>query len=389
MKAKSKSKKKVIFSLLVVVIILAVAFVYTHLSGSEADAMAEAFASRQDIVTYYSFTGNIKTHDAQYVQAVSNEPVKRFYVREGQNVQAGDLLYEVDSNTIQSTLTQANTSLSSANAEYEAAKLNSERIQSLFDIGGVSQQELESANKSLLSAQNQVTQATANMQQAQNQYKDTRRFAEISGEVAKIYVKENESLGMGASIMDIIDYDNLEIEIKVDEYDLSTITVGKEADIQIEALGKRLSGTVSEIAREASVESGVSYFIATVILPTDSDLRIGLTADIRIITQMAENVITVPVAAVSYDFAGAYVQGYGQDRKIEQRAVVVGINDGRFIEIREGVFDGDMVLLSAFATQNMPQRQMMIMPGGGQGGGGPRQGGGDGGPGGGSMPGGN
>jgi len=380
---KKKSKKKIIFGLLTVVIIILAAFIFTRFNSGEANAMTEAFAFRQDIVTHYSFTGNIKAHDAQYVQAISNEPVKKFYVKEGQKVVAGDLLYEVDSNTIQSTLTQARTNLSGANTEYDAALLNYERIQSLFDIGGVSQQELENAKKSVTSAQNQITQATANMQQAQNQYQDTRRFAEISGEVSKIYVNENQSLSMGTNIMDIIDYDNLEVEIKVDEYDLSAITVGKEAEIIIEALGKRLTGTVSEIAREASIESGVSYFKATVVLAEDSDLRIGLTADIRIITQKAENVITVPVAAVSYDFSGAYVQVYGQDRKIEQKAVIVGINDGRLIEIKEGVFDGDAVLLSGVASSGMPQRQMMVMPGGGarpeggggSGGGRPMQGG--------------
>ena len=380
---KKKSKKKIIFGLLTVVIIILAAFIFTRFNSGEANAMTEAFAFRQDIVTHYSFTGNIKAHDAQYVQAISNEPVKKFYVKEGQKVVAGDLLYEVDSNTIQSTLTQARTNLSGANTEYDAALLNYERIQSLFDIGGVSQQELENAKKSVTSAQNQITQATANMQQAQNQYQDTRRFAEISGEVSKIYVNENQSLSMGTNIMDIIDYDNLEVEIKVDEYDLSAITVGKEAEIIIEALGKRLTGTVSEIAREASIESGVSYFKATVVLAEDSDLRIGLTADIRIITQKAENVITVPVAAVSYDFSGAYVQVYGQDRKIEQKAVIVGINDGWLIEIKEGVFDGDAVLLSGVASSGMPQRQMMVMPGGGarpeggggSGGGRPMQGG--------------
>jgi len=369
---KSKSKKKLITGLTAVVIIVFAAFAYTHISGGEANSMTEVFASRQDVITFYSFTGNIKAHDAQYVLAVSNEPVKRFYVREGQQVRAGDLLYEVDSNTIQSTLTQARTSLSNANTEYDAAQLNYERIQILFDIGGVSKQELENANRSLLSAQNQVTQATANMQQAQNQFQDTRRFAEISGEVSRIYVRENESLSIGTRIMDIIDYDNLEVEIKVDEYDLSAITVGKEADVHIVALGKHLTGTVSEIAREASVESGVSYFNATVVLPPDNELRIGLTAEIRIVTQRAENVISLPMAAVSYDFTGAYVQIYGQDGRIEQKAVVVGINNGRLIEIREGVSDGDLVLLSETA---IPQRQMMVMPGGGRSGGGTIQGG--------------
>jgi len=64
---KSKSKKKLITGLTAVVIIVFAAFAYTHISGGEANSMTEVFASRQDVITFYSFTGNIKAHDAQYV----------------------------------------------------------------------------------------------------------------------------------------------------------------------------------------------------------------------------------------------------------------------------------------------------------------------------------
>jgi len=185
--------------------------------------------------------------------------------------------------------------------------------------------------------------------------------------------------------MDIVDYNNLEVEIKVDEFDLSSIKVGEEADVQIEALNnKPLTGKISEIDREASVDSGVSYFNATVVLPADNDLRIGLTADIKIITQKADNVVTLPMGAVSYDPAGAYVQVHGQNGKIEQKPVTVGINDGRLIEIKEGVSDGDVVLIEKTqAQQSSSQRTMMPVIRGGGGGGGGGNGGGGGGNGGG------
>ena len=184
------------------------AFAVKSVAAGSDVAMTDATAVKQDLTKYYSFSGNIESSDVQNVVATSSEPVKKFYVQEGDKVQVGDLLYEVDSNTIQSTLTSANTTLSNAKTTYAADKLDYERKKSLYDIGGVTLEELQSAQDVLSSAKNQVTEAEATYEQAQKQYDDTKCYAEVSGEVSEIYVDENDSITQGTSIMDIVDYDS-------------------------------------------------------------------------------------------------------------------------------------------------------------------------------------
>lgn len=343
-KTKGFLKNKKILVGVVAVIVIIIIVLLTQCDGPSL-AFKEATAERQDLITYYNFSGNVESHDVQYVRAKSSESITRLYVKEGDRVNAGDLLYEIDSDYIQSSRTQAQTSLANANTEYSSAKANLDRMRELFDAGAVSRVEMENAENSFSRAQNQVTQANAALDQVASQYDDTRGYAEINGEVSKIYVKENETLVMGSSIMDIMDFDNLEVNVKVDEYDLSSISVGQEVDIALEALGLNLTGTINEIAREATVEMGVSYFLTTVGLPKDDALRVGLSAEVRVVSQSAENVITVPVAAVTFEEGIGYVQFYNDKKELERKTVVVGINDGKFIEISEGVEEGEIVLI--------------------------------------------
>jgi HlyD family secretion protein len=368
MKKLNLSKKKKIITAVVLVLVIAGVAVVRGIAGGSAVAMTDATAAKQDLTKYYSFSGNIESSDVQNVVATTSEPVKKFYVQEGDKVQVGDLLYEVDSNTIQSTLTTANTTLANAKTTYAADKLDYERKQQLYEIGGVTLEDLQTAKDALSSAQNQVTQAQATYEQAQKQYDDTKCYAEVSGEVSKIYVDENDSITQGTSIMDIVNYDSLEISIKVDEYDLSEITEGMEAEVSIEAIGKTVTGTISEIARGASVENGVSYFETTVTLPQDADLRVGLSAEVKVVTQSAKDAVTVPVSAVTYNGDKAYVQRYDDSGSLKNVEVTVGINNGTDIEIKEGLSAGDKIAYADTSSSDSSQTGGGLMGGPPQGG---------------------
>ncbi|QOX64903.1 efflux RND transporter periplasmic adaptor subunit [Anoxybacterium hadale] len=340
------SRKQKIISIVLILLAAAAFLIVRGFAGSASAAEEQAIAVKQDLAKYYTFSGNIESSEVQNVTATTNEPVKKFYVEEGDKVNTGDLLYEVDSNTIESTLTTASTTLSNAKTGYASSKLDYERKQELYNMGGISLSELESARDSLTSAQNQVTQAQASYSQAQKQYGDTKRYAEVSGEVAKTYVKENESIIPGTAIMDIVNYDDLEIIVKVDEYDLSAVSEGMEVSVYLESINKTVTGTISEIARGASVTNGVSYFNTTVKLPQDSDLRVGLSAEVKAAAQSVKDAVTVPVAAVLYEGSNAYVQRYDEKGKLQKLPVTVGISNGVDIEIKEGLKEGDSVIYS-------------------------------------------
>ena len=70
--------------------------------------------------------------------------------------------------------------------------------------------------------------------------------AKIDGTVSKIYIKEDAAVMAGTNLCDLIDFDNLQVTIKIDEYDLSSIEIDKEVSIIIGAIDKTITGKISE-----------------------------------------------------------------------------------------------------------------------------------------------
>lgn len=170
--------------------------------------------------------------------------------------------------------------------------------------------------------------------------------ADIDGEVTAIYVEESATLIAGAQLIDLANYDDLQVTIRVDEYDLSTVSAGKEVTATINALGRDVSGTVSKVSREATTMNGVSYFTASVDLENDPDLRVGMSVEVRLLNQEAKGVTTLSVKAIQFDNENQpYVYIRDSDGKAVVQSVTVGINDGVTAQITEGVKPGDTVLI--------------------------------------------
>ena len=171
-------------------------------------------------------------------------------------------------------------------------------------------------------------------------------LAKIDGEVTKIYVEESAQLMAGVQVMDLVNYDDLQVTIKVDEYDLSTIQAGKAVTATINALDKDVKGTVSKVSREAVTLNGVSYFTASVDLEKDASLLVGMSVEVKLLNQEVKGVTTLSMKALQFDNENKpYVYVKNAEGKTETKAVTVGINDGITVEIKDGVKAGDTVLL--------------------------------------------
>ncbi|MBI4855303.1 MAG: HlyD family efflux transporter periplasmic adaptor subunit [Acetobacterium woodii] len=172
-----------------------------------------------------------------------------------------------------------------------------------------------------------------------------------NGEVSKIYFKEDDTVPAGGKVMDIVDFTNLQVSIKVDEYQLSSIAVGSPVTINIDSIGRSVQGTVSEISREAKNENGVAYFTAIVDFQGDSQIRIGMNAEVVIVKESVQNAVTVPVDAIQFGANNEpYVLIKGEADKTENRPVTTGITDGVNIQITAGLTENETVLIPVITT---------------------------------------
>ncbi|MDO9493541.1 efflux RND transporter periplasmic adaptor subunit [Acetobacterium sp.] len=175
--------------------------------------------------------------------------------------------------------------------------------------------------------------------------------ATVAGEVAEIYYDEDDTVAAGGKIMEIVDFINLQVSIKVDEYQLSTLAVGAPVTINIDSIGRSIQGSVSEISREAKNENGVAYFTAIVDFQGDTQIRIGMNAEVVIVKEKAENAVTVPVDAIQFGADNeSFVLVKGESENPQQRPVITGITDGINIQITEGLTENEVVLMPVMTT---------------------------------------
>ncbi|NCB06550.1 MAG: HlyD family efflux transporter periplasmic adaptor subunit [Bacteroidia bacterium] len=168
--------------------------------------------------------------------------------------------------------------------------------------------------------------------------------SKIVGEIATIHTEVNAQVMAGTNLMDIVDYNNLEITVKVDEYDIGAMEKGKDAAVSIGAIGKELSGKISSMSKEGQVKNGITYFTATIDLAADAALKIGMTAEVKLVSGNVADVVTLPMTAIAFDDDNKpFVLKKDGKGAMVKSEITTGINDGITAEIKSGVLNGETV----------------------------------------------
>lgn len=169
--------------------------------------------------------------------------------------------------------------------------------------------------------------------------------ASIAGEVSQILIKKNAQVRAGIEMMKLVDYANFKTTVKVDEFSLKFLKIDQEIDVAINALGKKLAGTISDISKEAINENGVSYFVATIDLEKDEALRIGMSTEANIVKEKALAVATLPMEVILFDSENRpYVLQPSEEGQPKKKPITTGINDGMIVEVKSGVAAGESVM---------------------------------------------
>lgn len=169
--------------------------------------------------------------------------------------------------------------------------------------------------------------------------------AGIDGEVTKIYKEENEQIMPGEQLVEIVDYDHLEIVFRADEYDVDALEPGKDAVAEISAIGKVIRGTINDVSREGQIVNGVTFFTATMDIARDDRIRIGMSAEVRLLSKKAENVVKLPMDVIVFDDKNLpYVLKIGSKNSIVEEKITTGISDGTYVEVKSGVSAGEEIV---------------------------------------------
>ncbi len=230
----------------------------------------------------------------------------------------------------------------SAQAEVERAKATLRRAQA-------QQVDVELKRRAAQAARAQVEQARAALREAEAKLQYTKIHAPLSGVVGSVTTQEGETVAAGFSaptFITIVDLNRLEVHAFVDETDIGRVEERQEAVFFVDAYpDQEFTGEVTAIYPQAQMEQNVvEYDVVITIDETHELLKPDMTANVSIMMETREDVLTVPNAAIRREGGKRviYVEVNGQ---LTPRPVETGLRDSSYTEVLSGVREGDMVLV--------------------------------------------
>jgi HlyD family secretion protein len=351
---------------------------------------------RQKIVQKVSATGKIQPKTQVKISADVSGKIKNLSVIEGQRVEKGALLVELDRERFLAAVESAEATVRSAQANATLVRHNMERAEKDFNRSegllakGLESQAVYDAKKADLQVErarldsvlDQVEQAKAALKQARDDLSKTTIYAPMTGTISELS-KEQGEIALGSQfqadvILVIADLSEMEAQVNVDENDIVSIAAGQPAEIEVDALlDQKLKGVVYEIASSAraagtgSSDQKTGFDIKIAISDPPATLRPGMTASADIITKSNDSALSVPLQSVAVrtldqlatkgqnrqetekryqaDADGFVEIVFGIDKgKAVARQVKTGIQSDDFIEILDGLAEGDEVVTGSY-----------------------------------------
>ncbi len=172
--------------------------------------------------------------------------------------------------------------------------------------------------------------------------------APFTGMILEISVEKNENIKSGQELAVLISQ-VYEIKSDVDETEIHQLEIGQQGKIELDSYPKKLiNGNLSDIgSRATSSGGGVVTIPITISLNENHDFfKPGFSADVEIITARIEDALVVPLSALNLKNGQETVFKVVKD-EIEPASVTTGVIADYYVQIREGLQEGDRVLINA------------------------------------------
>ena len=300
-------------------------------------------------------SGSLKAVNSAVVKAKVSAELKSLQVREGERVQAGQLLGVLDATEVEWRLKQAEEQASAAQAQLDIAQRTLDNNKALVNQGFISRNALDTANSSMNGANASLQAARAAAEISRKAVRDTRITAPISGLVSQRFVQMGERVALDARIVEIVDLSRLELEASVPPEDVVNLRVGQTATVLVDGLAQPVPARVVRInpSAQAGTRSLLAYLALNPAPEAAGSLRQGLFARAQVELQR-KRALVVPASAVRFDQAQPYVlvlqSGQAQQRRVstglQGNAALAGEKAGEetVVEVTSGLNEGDVVL---------------------------------------------
>ena len=257
--------------------------------------------------------------------------VTNIHFKEGDKVEAGDLIFELDTEKLRARVSEAE-------ANFELAKINRERYLSLLQSNTVSQQEFDQAI-SRFSALNAL------LELRRRQLEDSILRAPFNGVVGYRRVSPGQFIPQGETITTLVDSNPIKADFRVPERFLNELHIDQEIFITVAAYSEeKYSGTVYFIAPEVD-EDTRTIFVRATIENESGRLKPGMFGNLELVLQVKDEALVIPESALITQGNKTQVMVVNGDNTVQENYVTTGLRLDGEVEITGGLRVDERVII--------------------------------------------
>lgn len=378
-----KSKKLKVILVVISVILIAVVIVKFS-GGKKSVTFNTTIIGEGTIETTVMATGYVQPVEVVEVGTQVSGVIEKIYVDYNSHVKKGQLLAQLETNTLLEKVNKAKASLRATQSDLDYATQNYERVKTLYEAKAATQVSYEDAINRRNQAETTFENAKATLKQAEVDLSYAFIYSPIDGVVLDRAVNTGQTVAAAFATPTLFtiaeDLTKMQVEADVDEADIGQVRLGQQVSFTVDSYpDDTFAGTVSQVRLQPVVTSNVVTYIVVVNAPNpEAKLLPGMTADITIIIA-SERGLLAPVEAINYRMAEEVSTNLGitgvtangsqgvwikSGDSIERSQIITGLGDGIFFIVKSGLSEGQEVVLSASIgkEQTVKERKSLLPP---------------------------
>lgn len=335
------SKKKIIIFILLIVVGF---LIYNAFKPKQSQVLQFAEVKKQDIRSIVSSSGSLTGKNKVDLKFKSAGKLSYINVKVGEEVAAWQTIAGLDTQQLNIDLQQAQNTYRDKQAAAEKAE---------DDVKDHSKDETFAQKTTRTAAQAARDSAYDSVKEAQRAFQDVIIYTPIAGLITQTNPIPGQNITASDIIAQVVDFSEVFFDTDIDEADIGKVVLGQKAEVNLDAYPDKIfEGTVSEIIPQTEETSQGATVIKVRINLGKPEITFiqGLSGQASIILSEVKDVLTVPLEAVreesTLEASSSGTVFIEENKNIKPKKVKTGIKSDTDIEIKDGLSEGDKVLLN-------------------------------------------
>lgn len=367
---RANSRKKWLVSILVILVAIGAAIFF--FGGESKEEFQTITVTRGDLNKQVQATGKLNAVRQVDVGAQVSGQLQTLYVKEGDKVSKSDLLAVIDPQKAQNDVTESQernheleANLGLAKAELKYAQATYQRQLSLSKLQAVAKQDLDKAQTDVdvkkaqvATFEAQIKRNLATLNTAKTNLTYTQITAPMDGTVTSIKTLQGQTViavQQAPTILTLADLNTMMVKTEVSEADVIYLKPGQPASFTVlGAPDKRFLGVLKDILPTPEKINDAIFYYARFEVPNPEQLlKLQMTAQVKIELESHKNVLLLPLSALGDELSPLiYEVEVLNGESVEKRQIKIGSRNDVYIEVIDGLKEGEQVIISRSNTEN-------------------------------------